>query len=70
LKQTGGLVYLHNRIKKEFWYYYFEAVEYIKIKSSVLLSRDKKDNYLQALAKDAKADFLITGDKGLLVIKH
>jgi len=49
--QTGGLVYLHNRIKKEFWYYYFEAVEYIKIKSSVLLSRDKKDNYLQALAK-------------------
>jgi uncharacterized protein len=62
--------YLDNRIKKEFWYYYFEAVEYIKIKSSVILSRDKKDNYLLALAKDAKADFLITADKDLLVLKQ
>jgi predicted nucleic acid-binding protein len=45
-------------------------VEYFKIKSSVILSRDKKDNYLLALARDVGADFLITGDKDLLVLKQ
>lgn len=61
--------YLDNKIKKEFWYYYFETVEYFKIKSSTSISRDKKDNYLLALSKDVNADFLITGDKDLLVLK-
>jgi predicted nucleic acid-binding protein len=39
------------------------------VTSSVSLCRDKKDNFLLALAKDACADYLITGDKDLLVIK-
>ena len=62
--------YIDAEIKNEFWFYYFESVIYCKIKSSVILSRDIKDNYLLALAKDAKADFLITGDKDLLVLKQ
>jgi uncharacterized protein len=32
-------------------------------------SRDKKDNYLLALSKASKADYLITGDKDLLMLK-
>ena len=42
---------------------------FIDIQSVVTVCRDPKDNYLLALAKDAKADFLITGDQDLLVLK-
>jgi len=38
--------------------------------SLITICRDPKDNFLLALAKDAKADFLITGDKDLLVLKQ
>ena len=31
--------------------------------------RDPKDNFLLSLAIDGKADFLLTGDKDLLVLK-
>jgi uncharacterized protein len=41
----------------------------ISIKSSVQLSRDANDDFLLAFAKDAKLDYLITGDKDLLVLK-
>lgn len=33
------------------------------------MSRDKKDNYLLALSEASQADYLITGDKDLLVLK-
>jgi len=41
----------------------------IKVKSKVNLCRDSKDNFWLELAKDGKADYLVTGDKDLLVIK-
>lgn len=40
--------------------------DFIEVKSHVTECRDLKDNFLLELAKDAKADFLITGDKDLL----
>jgi len=43
--------------------------EYVIVTSNVNLCRDDKDNFLLSLAKDSKADFLITGDKDLLVLK-
>lgn len=43
--------------------------EIVKVKSKVELCRDEKDNFLLALAKDSKADFLITGDEDLLIIQ-
>jgi putative PIN family toxin of toxin-antitoxin system len=46
-----------------------EIGEVIEIKSTVSICRDPKDNYLLALAKDSQANFLITGDQDLLVIK-
>jgi len=42
---------------------------YIPVISSVTLCRDEKDNFLLSLAKDAKADYLLTGDKDLLVLE-
>jgi len=51
----------------------FEIIEYhaifIPVISYVNLCRDSKDNFLLSLAKDSKADYLITGDKDLLVLK-
>jgi putative PIN family toxin of toxin-antitoxin system len=41
----------------------------IKVVSVVNTCRDEKDNFLLALAKDAKASHLLTGDKDLLVLK-
>lgn len=40
----------------------------VKIKSNTCICRDDKDNFLLSLAKDGKADYLVTGDKDLLVI--
>ena len=50
-----------------------ELVEYsttdFKISSTVEYCRDNKDDYLLALAMDSQANFLITGDKDLLVLQ-
>ena len=42
---------------------------FIEVSSSIRASRDPKDNFLLALAKDGKADYLLTGDKDLLTLK-
>jgi len=41
----------------------------IEVSSNVDECRDFKDNFLLNLAIDGKADYLITGDSDLLVIK-
>jgi len=41
----------------------------VKVKSSITLCRDPKDNFLLNLAVDSKADYLVTGDADLLVLK-
>jgi putative PIN family toxin of toxin-antitoxin system len=41
----------------------------VKIKKIDKVCRDPKDDFLLALSKEAKADFLITGDKDLLDLK-
>jgi uncharacterized protein len=41
-------------------------IDLIKVKSTVKVCRDTKDNFLLALSKDGKADYLLTGDKYLL----
>ncbi len=46
-----------------------DHAEFVDVKSEVKICRDKKDNFLLSLAKDSKADYLITGDKDLLVLK-
>jgi hypothetical protein len=43
--------------------------DFYTVNSEVDICRDGKDNFLLALAKDSDADFLITGDIDLLIIK-
>jgi len=51
----------------------FEIIDryavYVPVISSVTSCRDAKDNFLLSLAKDARADYLLTGDKDLLVLR-
>ncbi|HET8829508.1 MAG TPA: putative toxin-antitoxin system toxin component, PIN family [Pelobium sp.] len=44
---------------------YFTLIE---VTSEVIICRDKKDNFLLALAKDSNADYLLTGDTDLLIL--
>jgi putative PIN family toxin of toxin-antitoxin system len=43
--------------------------DFVTVKSHVDVCRDKKDNFLLALCNDGKADYLLTGDEDLLVLK-
>jgi len=64
---------LRRFFSTEDWMLMFEIIEqyaiYVSVISSVMICRDAKDNFLLSLAKDAQADFLLTGDKDLLVLK-
>ena len=42
----------------------------VQVHSKVDICRDPKDNFLLALAKDSKADYLITGDSDLLTLEQ
>lgn len=49
----------------------FEAFgKMIDIQSVVNICRDSKDNFLLALCKDGKADYLVTGDADLLILER
>lgn len=43
--------------------------ELVKVKSDIKICRDEKDNFLLNLSVDSNADYLITGDKDLLILK-
>ena len=43
-------------------------LDFITVKSTVSICRDPNDNFLLALAKDGKANYLLTGDSDLLEI--
>ena len=43
--------------------------DFVTVKTKVNVCRDPKDNFLLALAADSEAEFLLTGDQDLLVIK-
>ena len=44
-------------------------IDLIEVESIITICRDLNDNFLLALAKDGKADYLLTGDKDLLDLK-
>jgi len=46
-----------------------QYAEFYTVNSNVEICRDEKDNFLLALAIESKADYLITGDKDLLIIQ-
>ena len=47
-----------------------EACHVADIEEQVFIARDSKDNYLLDLAAKVNADFLVTGDNDLLVLKN
>ena len=46
-----------------------DHANFINVTAQVEICRDEKDNFLLALCEDGKADYLITGDEDLLVLK-
>ena len=46
-----------------------DHADFIEVTVNINICRDKKDNFLLALCEDGKADYLITGDEDLLVLK-
>ena len=57
----------------EDWSVIYEIINrhaiYIPVIPSVTICRDEKDNFLLSLAQEAKANYLLTGDNDLLVLK-
>jgi len=47
-----------------------EYGEFIKVKTMLNICRDEKDNFLLSLCVDGNADFLLTGDKELLILNE
>lgn len=43
---------------------------FVNVKSNVTVCSDHKANFLLALAKDGRADFLISSDKDLIVLEN
>jgi len=60
--------FVRPEIKAEFLALYPVVVVRVPVFSQVTLCRDAKDNFLLALSQDAQADYLVTGDKDLLVL--
>jgi hypothetical protein len=46
-----------------------EFSEFIEIRTTVNLCRDEKDNFLLSMCIDGTVDFLVTGDKDLLILE-
>jgi len=46
-----------------------EVAEFIDVVSDLDICRDPKDNFLLELAVDGQADYLLTGDKDLLILE-
>lgn len=44
-------------------------LEKVNISSIPIIVRDSKDNYLLGISESCKADFLVTGDKDLLILE-
>ncbi len=60
--------YFHEHALADMLEAFDTFVEFIVVKNTVSICRDPKDNFLLELAKDGKADYLLTGDKDLLEI--
>lgn len=68
LKKQRLQKYFNPGQVENFWYQFNALVTTVSVTSTVSICRDPNDNFLLALAKDSLADFLITGNKDLLVL--
>lgn len=61
--------YFQERDVKDFLKYLNSISIKIELKSEVNICRDEKDNYLLALAQDVGANYIVTGDRDLLILE-
>jgi putative PIN family toxin of toxin-antitoxin system len=73
LAEVASRPKLRRYFTTEDWELIFRIIDqyavYIPVVSSITICRDPRDNFLLSLAKDAKANYLLTGDNDLLVLK-
>lgn len=62
-------VYLKEESRQEFYMSFVKLSQLIRVTSTIALCRDSKDNKFLELCVDGNADYLITGDNDLLVLK-
>lgn len=58
--------YFSKKAMEEMLLAFESYIDIVEVKTKVNICRDPKDNFLLALSKDGKADYLLTGDKDLL----
>ena len=63
-KLTGEQIAFLNERMREI----LAMAKHVSVSRRVVLSRDAKDDHYLSLCKEARADFLVTGDKDLLSI--
>ncbi len=60
--------YVTHDERMRFMVSFLKVAEIIEISETIIVCRDPKDDKLLELAVSGKADFLVTGDKDLLVL--
>ena len=60
--------YVNSAIRSEFIAQFIQQSELINIEESIIACRDPKDDKFLELAVNGKADYLITGDRDLLIL--
>ena len=60
--------YVTHDKRTRFMVSFLKVAEMVEIRETILACRDPKDNKLLELAISGNADFLVTGDKDLLVL--
>ena len=60
--------YISNSDIKRLYHFITKYTKSVKINNDLNVCRDPKDNYLLEIAIKGKAEYLVTGDKDLLVL--
>ena len=68
--KPGLKKYFKGDTLKEMLFVFEPFMELVDVRTEITVCRDPKDNFLLALAKDGKADYLLTGDKDLLSLRQ
>lgn len=61
--------YISNKELNEVLEVIDQVAYFIKVTSKIHICRDPKDDFLLSLAIDGRADYLLTGDKDLLILE-
>jgi hypothetical protein len=69
IERTKFRKYFSTEVSDELKLFFIEALIIVDVNIKVKVSRDPKDDFLLALAKTVKANYLLTGDHDLLILE-